>query len=292
MSLTRRLQPLTSTGALVKDARPTSRDFGADARPAIAAAVKDAFAISVNADKLTSVGLPESSNDGGYTGYAIPALTEKGKGKTARRTTPGTARARKTWFATPGGLVPAYYVELNLGWAGGAAEVRSFVVSAAGAVRFRSDLTTPPVIPSAGPGSPRRLAEPQVHGNAQLRHARHQLLDHPGIKSRQQLRRREQSQPLQRLPQRVRRPLLLDRPPEPRLEAPHVPEHPLPQPLSASPATSPGRRPWPSRSRRRHGTLTSAEEDLRQGPARRLRLRRLTAVNTSPDRCSKTQQRS
>ncbi len=139
--LTRGLKTVSMTGALVKEVRPTSRDFAADARPAIAVAVKETVAIAVDPARLSPAGKPEQ--DGGYQGFDIPVLKAAG----GKRTAPGSARAKRVWFVQPGGLLPAYYVEVNLGFADGGAEARSFVIasSSPGAVLFRNNLTTPPV---------------------------------------------------------------------------------------------------------------------------------------------------
>ncbi len=137
IALDRRLRPLSASGALAGSVRPRSRDFGQDARPAVAAAyLKMTGAAMTGAEKLS----PPTADQGGYQSYRLPS-TQSGDAMGRVALAPATARTKKVWFSQAGGLSPSYYVELDVGPKDQAdSSVNSFVVSAKGEVLYQHNM--------------------------------------------------------------------------------------------------------------------------------------------------------
>jgi hypothetical protein len=127
VAFSKEMRPVAASGTLARTVRPKARDFGADAREAVARAYQAMN--GVEAAAVSGTGAQEA----GYEGYAVPAQG----GLTA-----ATARAKKVWYPQEGGLVPAHYVEVEVGKGGATdTELRAYVIAAKGGVLFEHDLT-------------------------------------------------------------------------------------------------------------------------------------------------------
>ncbi|HEX8697369.1 MAG TPA: myxosortase-dependent M36 family metallopeptidase [Myxococcaceae bacterium] len=101
-------------------------------------AVAKAFA-NLTDTVISGRSLVAAGTQGDYTQFAF----EPGVGTVLPHSLGAPARAKKVFFTLPDGIVPAYYLELNVGTKGSNdADYYSFVVSATdGAVLFRNNLT-------------------------------------------------------------------------------------------------------------------------------------------------------
>ncbi|MCS6912552.1 MAG: M36 family metallopeptidase [Myxococcota bacterium] len=120
IALDRRLQPVAATGSLARLLRPKSRLFGDAAQAVIRAHQEMTGAPPATISEV-------EPGQGGYRNFQLGPAS--------------TARARPVWFPQLGGLLPAHYVELDIG-SGDTTDSRgeSFVVSAEGNILFRHDL--------------------------------------------------------------------------------------------------------------------------------------------------------
>jgi hypothetical protein len=130
LALDRHSQPQLASGHLLPEVRPISTQFVLDEAAAAAAALRGLTQATV--DRAEKQG-PES---GGYTALSLV-------GSTGGVTLNAPARSKQVFFPTRAGLVPAYYVELDVSRSDGQdARMYSFVVDAAdGRVLFQNDLT-------------------------------------------------------------------------------------------------------------------------------------------------------
>ncbi len=114
--------------------RAAGKDFRLGAADAIARAFTDLTDTAISARSLVG-----TSSKGEYAHFAF----EPGVSTVMPHAMATPARARKVYFMMPDGLLPAWYVELNVGSKGSQdADYYSYVVSAVdGALLFRNDLT-------------------------------------------------------------------------------------------------------------------------------------------------------
>ena len=135
IALDRANRPLSATGSLAAMVRPVSRDFGADARLAVVTAYREMTGGQIAVDSLPAAN--GATDAGGYQFLTVPETVVNNDVPMAA----GTARAKKVWFAQPGGLLPAYYVELDVGQRDRTdSALNSFVISTEGKILYRHDM--------------------------------------------------------------------------------------------------------------------------------------------------------
>jgi len=130
--MNRELQPLGVTGYLAPHVYQASAGFALTADEAVARALA-----AMTGVKMTTV----PAADRAAAGYSVHELTAFTAGGTRYRPA-SPPRSKRVWFPTAAGLLPAYYVELDLSLGDAPdSSLRSFVVSAAdGEILFENDL--------------------------------------------------------------------------------------------------------------------------------------------------------
>ncbi|MFO0576170.1 MAG: M36 family metallopeptidase [Polyangia bacterium] len=132
VALTHELVPVGASGYLANQLRRTDFAFALTAADAVARALSVMTGAAVQ---------PERSEPGqsGYLAHTISPFTAAG----TRYRAATAPRSKKVWFPTAGGLLPAYYVELDLSLNDQPdSQLRSYVVAASdGSILFENDLT-------------------------------------------------------------------------------------------------------------------------------------------------------
>lgn len=166
IAFTREMTPIAASGALARVPRASDRRaFSEDIRAAVATAASKGGATVTAADVIEKGNL-----DGGYSEFTFAAHALGGR----REATP--TRAKRVWFDGAKGLVPAYYVEIQLVSEGETNErtgLHSFVISAEdGTLLFTKDMTEGEAFSyrvyanSSGPHAFHPYLGPQGHAGA------------------------------------------------------------------------------------------------------------------------------
>ncbi len=131
VAMNRELQPLGATGYLSPHVRPTSADFALGADAAVAQAIA----------AMTGTMVQPSGNSSAQAGYRLHTIGAFSAAGTRYRPA-SPPRSKRVWFPTAQGLVPAYYVELDLSLNDQPdSSMRSYVVSAEdGKILFQNNL--------------------------------------------------------------------------------------------------------------------------------------------------------
>ncbi|MFO0579296.1 MAG: M36 family metallopeptidase [Polyangia bacterium] len=130
ITLDRHSQPQLASGHLVPAVRPLSTQFVLDEAEAAAAALRGLTAVTVERTEN------KGREAGGYTALTLV-------GSTGGVVLNAPARAKQVFFPSRAGLIPAYYVELDVSRSDGQdARMYSLVIDATdGRVLFQNDLT-------------------------------------------------------------------------------------------------------------------------------------------------------
>jgi hypothetical protein len=131
VAMNRELQPLGATGYLNPQVRPTSSEFALGADAAVARAIA----------AMTGTMVQPSGSASAPAGYRLHTLGAFAAAGTRYRPA-APPRSKRVWFPTAQGLVPAYYVELDLSLNDQPdSSLHSYVVSAEdGEILFANDL--------------------------------------------------------------------------------------------------------------------------------------------------------
>ena len=161
--LGRDLAPVASTGHLAPLVRPS--DLTAVVSLDEAAAVASAARAMLSAPQASISAQRMTKDDGGHALYALaPIQASDGMHSAA-----APARVRRTYFARPGGLTPAYYIELDMQQSDRPdSDMNSFVISAVdGSVLLRNNLVANDATYRVwADGAPGFLPWDGPHGNA------------------------------------------------------------------------------------------------------------------------------
>ncbi len=128
--------PVVASGYLAPQVRPITDDFALDETAAVAAAFH-----AMQNGKVVVNDVHRTSAKPGPSAYTALAVEGNASGGISMT---GPARSKRLWYPTPGGLLPAYYIELTAGRSDSTdAKMFSFVVSAVdGEILFTKDLTS------------------------------------------------------------------------------------------------------------------------------------------------------
>ena len=131
VAMNRELQPLGATGYLSPHVRPTSSEFALGADAAVGRAIA----------KMTGTLVQPSGNASAPAGYLVHTIGAFSAAGTRYRAA-SPPRSKRVWFPTAQGLVPAYYVELDLSLDDQPdSALHSYVVDAEdGEILFENDL--------------------------------------------------------------------------------------------------------------------------------------------------------